>query len=113
MGMYDDIKFEIKCPNCKNKMDNFQSKNGPCIMIELNFYQVDRFYASCLNCNTWVEFNLYNRPNKKITINDYNKTVKIPTPEEQEAHRKKYEEFAKLIHGSKNKNANQEGDGRR
>lgn len=61
MGMYDDIKYEMACPKCGEKLDSFQSKDGSCELKVLEFWEVDNFYDMCDNCNTWVEFNL--RPN--------------------------------------------------
>jgi len=75
--MFDYIKFETKCPNCKTKVDDFQSKDGACMLSELNFWEVDNFYTSCNKCETWIEYNLGRRPNRKITIKDYKIEVKI------------------------------------
>lgn len=77
MGMFDWVKFEIECPNCKTKMDNFQSKDRSCSMFHLEFWEVDNFYDSCIKCNTWVEYFLKEKLNKERTIKDYKKKVKI------------------------------------
>jgi len=71
MGMYDDIKFEMKCPKCKTKLNNFQSKDGACMMDVLDFWEVNNFYDSCPECSSWIEFNVKRRPNRKLTIKDY------------------------------------------
>ena len=99
MGMFDDISFELKCPNCRTLIKGFQSKDGACCMRLLNFWEVNNFYASCNNCNTWIEYTLKlkRRPNRKLTIRDYHKGVRIPTKMKQREHKKKYEKFAKLI----------------
>ena len=98
MGMFDNINFEIKCPNCKTKVDDFQSKDSVCLMCTLEFWEVNNFYASCPECKTWIEFTLKeSRPNRKLTIKDYKKEVEIPSKKEQQAHKKKYQEFAKLL----------------
>lgn len=97
MGMFDDIKFEMNCPKCKTKLDNFQSKDGCCLLIELDFWEVNNFYCGCHNCNTWVEFTLKERPNRKLKIEDYKKEVKISTNKEEKAHKDKYEVFAKML----------------
>ena len=113
MGMYDDIKFEMNCPKCGTKLENFQSKSGPCAMFQLDFWEVNNFYCGCSNCNSWVEFFLKERPNRKLKIKDYKMKVEISTKKEEKAHRKKYEEFAKLIYGSNKDNAkcdDSEGD---
>lgn len=78
MGMFDNIKFEIDCPNCKHKINNFQSKDGKCELNLLEFYQVDRFYSSCDICDTWIEFNLKDEVRKKFTIEDYEMRTRSP-----------------------------------
>jgi len=95
MGMFDYVKFKIKCPNCGKLIDNFQSKDSVCLMNNLEFWEVDNFYSSCTYCNTWVEFTLKER--KKRKISKYNKTIKIPTKKEQIAHRNKYKEFGIIL----------------
>jgi len=93
MGMYDDVKFEMDCPKCKTKLNNFQSKSGVCAMFQLDFWEVDNFYCGCPNCNTWVEFTLKERPNKKLKIKDYEMKTKISTDKQEKAHKKKYKDF--------------------
>jgi len=113
MGMFDSIIFQMNCPNCGTKMDNFQSKDGCCSLLKLNFWEVNNFYCGCPYCNTWVEYNLKlkRKPNRKLTIRDYKKSVEIPTIKEQREHRKKYEEFAKFIkEGLDNENKNSKED---
>ena len=95
--MYDDIRFEMECPNCKEKVNNFQSKDGECGMHLLEFWEVNNFYAPCHNCNTWIEFTIKQRPNRRLTIKDYHKEVKIPTKKEQEEHKRKYQKLVKLF----------------
>jgi len=73
--MYDDIKYEMGCPNCGNKVDDFQSKDGPCILTTLEFWEVSNFYASCLNCGHWIEFNR-KAPIKPVPLEDYEMTVR-------------------------------------
>lgn len=77
MGMYDDIKFKTKCPNCGNIVENFQSKSGPCAMFVLDFTDVDNFYASCPTCNTWIEYTLRQSARKGFKIKDYKRVVTI------------------------------------
>lgn len=75
MGVFDYVKFECDCPKCGEKVDDFQTKDGPCCMLTVEFYEVDNFYSYCPKCETWIDFTLYNRPNRKLTIKDYNMTV--------------------------------------
>ena len=55
--MFDDIKLEIDCPRCGTKVGNFQSKDGPCLMATLDFWEVNYFYSSCPKCKVWIKFN--------------------------------------------------------
>lgn len=105
MGMFDWVNFEIECPNCKTKVNGFQTKDSACVMGTLEFWETNNFYASCPECNTWMEFTIKKipRPNRKITIKDYKKEVKIPTKKEQREHKKKYQEFANLLKSGEKK----------
>ena len=76
MGMFDWIKFETKCPNCKQKVNNFQSKDRGCHMQILNYWEVDNFYSPC-KCGTWIEYNLIKKK-PAIPITHYKKTIKLP-----------------------------------
>ena len=102
MGMFDYIRFKMECPNCKTLMKDFQSKDGGCFMYLLNFWEVNNFYDSCGKCRTWVEFTLKlkNRPNRELTLKDYKKEIRIPTKKEQKEHKKRMDDFTKLL-GSK------------
>lgn len=63
MGMYDYVNTpEIFCPECGEKLDGFQTKDGPRLLNVIDFSEVDNFYDSCDNCGAWVEF----KYNKKI-----------------------------------------------
>jgi hypothetical protein len=77
MGMFDYIKFEIECPVCKEKVKDFQSKDGPCMLTLLEYWEVNNFYASCPKCLCWIEFDKINKivPNKIVPITDYKMTV--------------------------------------
>ena len=72
MGMFDWIKnFEIECPNCKNKVNDFQSKDGRCLLNNIGFWEVNNFYSNCSKCKAWIEFSLDGRQNRKIDISNY------------------------------------------
>ena len=73
MGMYDDIKLEIDCPKCGTKMQEFQSKDGPCILAELEYWEVSNFYGGCPKCKVWIEFN---RKIKEVPLSDFEMEVK-------------------------------------
>ena len=75
MGMFDDIKFEMDCPKCGDKVNTFQSKSGLCILDILEFWEVDNFYASCDNCGAWIDFTL-KVPRPKYSLEDYEMEVR-------------------------------------
>lgn len=98
MGMFDNVNFKMKCPKCRFLIDNFQSKDGSCLMVTLDFWEVGNFYGGCSKCNSWVEFTLKStRPNRKLTLKDYKKEVRISTKKEEKEHKDKYKRFAKLL----------------
>jgi len=60
MGMYDDISTPpVQCPSCGETSASedwgWQSKDGPCELAILQFWEVDNFYGSCPKCSTWVD----------------------------------------------------------
>lgn len=73
--MFDDIKFEIDCPKCGARVTGFQSKDGPCVLAELEFWEVDNFYSHCPKCETWIEFT-YKIPREPRPITDYEMEIK-------------------------------------
>ena len=70
MGMFDDINYEMDCPKCGNKVNDFQSKDGACLMDRLEFWEVDYFYAYCKKCKACIEF-IRKEPRLKVPISDY------------------------------------------
>jgi len=70
MGMFDYIKYEMDCPDCGSKIGGFQSKDGMCVLAELEFWEVDNFYSYCKCCGRRVEFNR-KRPRLYSPISDY------------------------------------------
>lgn len=81
MGMYDHIKFEMICPMCKGEViiKGFQSKDGHCMLSDLEYWEVDNFYSNCPKCKSWIEFNRIKPPREKIPITDYEMIIKNPT----------------------------------
>jgi len=71
MGMFDYVNFKMKCPNCETELNEFQSKDGLCLMNTVEFWEVDNFYDFCRKCGTWVSFILKENRNKKYDIEDY------------------------------------------
>ena len=70
MGMYDDVKYEMECPVCHNLVGGFQSKDGPCMLGLLEFWEVNRFYSSCPKCRIRIEFTR-KKPQQPSPIDDY------------------------------------------
>ncbi len=70
MGMYDNIRYKMNCPKCGAKVDTFQSKDGPCMLSELDFWEVNNFYTDCDKCDTWIEFDR-KKPVTPSPIKDY------------------------------------------
>lgn len=56
MGMYDNVIYKTECPDCKEPLSEFQSKDGPCALVTLEPKDVQNFYTSCPKCGVWVEF---------------------------------------------------------
>ncbi len=75
MGMFDYVKYKMKCPKCGETISDFQSKSGECMLSEVEYWEVPNFYSSCNKCGTWVEFNRKVTP-ERIPISDYKKTVR-------------------------------------
>ena len=72
MGMFDDIKFEINCPKCGERVTGFQSKDGPCRLLTLEYWEVDNFYSSCNKCGAWIDFTRKEIPPRQpIPIDEY------------------------------------------
>lgn len=73
--MYDNIKWEEKCPHCGNIIDDFQSKDGPCAMFMLDYWDVKNFYSSCNKCGTSIEYT--KKRERKVSIERFKRKVKI------------------------------------
>ena len=61
MGMFDYVAFECDCPKCGERVSEFQSKDGKCLMQTVPYWTVSRFYTSCKACDTWIEYELKNK----------------------------------------------------
>ena len=88
MGMYDSVKVVMDCPNCDNKLDDFQSKDGNCTLSLINPNSVDNFYDYCKSCGTWIEFTRNDEvtaeplPENPFTLDDVEKMgfkIKVKT----------------------------------
>jgi hypothetical protein len=82
--MFDYIDFEMICSVCGNKINDFQSKDGPCMLETLSPFEVSNFYSSCKKCGAWIEFTKkYILPPKfegsiplKVILQDFDMKVK-------------------------------------
>ncbi len=68
MGMFDYVEYEMPCPDCGVLVDNFQSKDGPCVLDTVSPCDVQEFYTTCPGCGTWIA--LYATPalERKFTV---------------------------------------------
>ena len=55
MGMFDEVHFEMPCPNCGTLLDRFQTKDAACEMDTLEPDGLGRFYTLC-KCKHRIEF---------------------------------------------------------
>lgn len=59
MGMFDYVEFEMKCPQCKNCIKEFQTKDFDCSMDTYTVKDVPlngEFYSYCDKCEISVRF---------------------------------------------------------
>lgn len=71
MGMFDSINFKMKCPGCGITLDTFQSKDGPCALSTLEYWEVSNFYDFCNKCDTWVEFTRHSdKPTRHVEMDE-------------------------------------------
>jgi len=56
MGMFDHVAVEMDCPFCGHRLDDFQSKDGPCYLGLVSPETINNFYTDCPVCGNWVEF---------------------------------------------------------
>jgi len=75
MGMFDWVKFEVPCPKCTALVDGFQSKDGFCVLDNIDFWQVDNFYSHCRGCGARIVYNLKPNMRLKMPIEAYNLSV--------------------------------------
>ena len=82
MGMFDYVNHKMVCPKCGKIINSFQSKDGPCLIEDIEVEIVDCFYGTCRHCDARIEFN--RKP--KRGIEDFNMTVYATIDEWYEAH---------------------------
>jgi len=74
MGMYDYVDYECVCPNCKQKVSGFQSKDAECELALVTPIDVNNFYTSC-NCGAWLEFNRIFTADYRVLVTKNNKVI--------------------------------------
>jgi len=74
MGTYDNVEFEMNCPECGTNVNDFQSKDGFCILATVKYWEVDNFYSACPSCGLWIEFTR-KIPKEELPISAYQMTV--------------------------------------
>lgn len=70
MGMFDDVHFEMSCPECSKTVTGFQSKDLDCTLSVVEPDSLQNFYSSCPNCEAWIEFSRQRAPlrEKSLTL---------------------------------------------
>jgi hypothetical protein len=66
MGMYDNVKFEMKCPTCGSIVNGFQTKDLGCMLDTVSVAEVINFYSHCSKCMTKIEFIRKPKPNSQV-----------------------------------------------
>ena len=67
--MFDYVKFDALCVNCKKLLSSFQSKDGECQLLTITPESLRGgcFYAEC-ECGAWNEY-LVSANGHKIALN--------------------------------------------
>lgn len=77
MGMFDYVDFETTCPNCGKPLTGFQSKDLSCVLETVKPENVNFFYTSCDNCDTWVEFRRKHGSYRSLCEEDLEKAMEL------------------------------------
>lgn len=90
MGMYDSVDFSMVCPICSETITGFQTKDRDCLLDTVSPVGLDRFYAQCFGCKSWVEVRAANTGKYVVTVSDKGLDLKVsyeieiqPTPLEE------------------------------
>jgi len=68
MGMFDYIEYKADCEKCSKPLDNFQSKDGDCLLNTLEPTEVRGFHAYCNKCKHMNYFNVVHSSYKVTRI---------------------------------------------
>ena len=55
MGMYDTVDFSYTCENCGSPLNEWQTKDGDCVLAGLHPSEAGNFYTMCLCCHAWFD----------------------------------------------------------
>ena len=70
MGIYNNVNFEMNCPECDAMITQFQTKEGEGIFDTVEFHTINNFHAICPRCQALIEF-YYSPETKERKIDDY------------------------------------------
>ncbi len=56
MGMFDYVKYSAPCSKCGIIITEWQSKDGPCFLENLEPEKVQNFYGNCPACGKWHDY---------------------------------------------------------
>ena len=54
MGMFDHVKFSMKCPFCGQILKGFQSKSAKCCLDKLNFWEGIIFMSIVISAKLYL-----------------------------------------------------------
>jgi hypothetical protein len=76
MGEYGKVKFSMRCPVCRRKITDWQTKDEDAFGDEVEFTEVNNFYSSCDSCGLWFEFD-YPERKRQRKVDDYELRVSL------------------------------------
>lgn len=62
MGMFDYVAYDDTC-FCGEKLEGFQTKDGPKTLDTVNPGEIRNFYTSCTKCFKWYNY--------EVIVKDY------------------------------------------
>ena len=77
MGMFDYVNVSIKCPQCSNIIQDFQTKDRENNMIILEVEEVNNFYSFCTVCKYSIEFIRKEKIKRLINLDDLKRDFKL------------------------------------
>lgn len=82
MGMYDNIIDvpPVTCIECGEDVNEWQSKDGECMMHDVPFHQVDTFYGYC-KCGARYTYKRM-QPKPPVPLHHYIMKIVLPEPKE-------------------------------